>query len=247
MNKQIFGDKAALGEAAAEKAIGLLRAAIQKNGRAVFIAATGASQFEFLAALARDPKRVDWDKTTLFHLDEYVGIPETHGASFRKYLKERFISKVRPKTVHLVAGDAADPMAECKRLGSLISKETVDVAFVGIGENGHLAFNDPPADFTTREPYLVVALDEACRRQQMGEGWFKTLEDVPKRAISMSVNEILRAKEIICCVPDRRKAKAVHDCLSRGVSPDFPASILQRHGATHLFLDKDSASMLAGG
>lgn len=244
MNKQIFENKVALGEAAAEKAIALLNAAIKKNGRAVFIAATGASQFEFLAALSRDPSRVDWGKTTLFHLDEYVGIPESHPASFRKYLRERFIAKVQPKTVHLVNGDAPDAGAECARLGALISKETVDVAFVGIGENGHLAFNDPPADFETKAPYLVVELDEACRRQQMGEGWFKTLEDVPRRAISMSVNEILRARAILCCVPDLRKAKAVSDCLTRGVSPDFPASILQRHDATDLFLDRDSASQL---
>lgn len=244
MNTRILPDKQALGAAAAEKAIAALREAISRNGRAVFIAATGASQFEFLEALTREPGRVDWAKTTMFHLDEYVGIPETHPASFRKYLKERFLAKVRPGRVHLVDGSAPDALAECRRLGELISREHVDVAFVGIGENGHLAFNDPPADFETREPYLVVNLDEACRRQQMGEGWFPTLADVPQRAISMSVAEIMRAKVLIASVPDGRKAQAVKNCLTSDISPAFPASILRRHGEAHLFLDVASASLL---
>jgi glucosamine-6-phosphate deaminase len=180
----------------------------------------------------------------MFHLDEYVGLPETHPASFRKYLKERLINKVHPGNVHLIKGDAKSPESECERLGKIIIQKEIDVAFVGIGENGHLAFNDPPADFDTKKPYLVVELDDACRKQQLGEGWFKSFDDVPKRAISMSINQIMESKNIICTVPDSRKAQAVKDCLEGDITPDNPASILRNHESAFLFLDKNSAKLL---
>ena len=237
-------DKQECGEAAGKKAAELLKRSIAEKGLAVFIAATGASQFDFLATLTKE-KDVDWGKTTMFHLDEYLGISESHPASFRKYLKERLISKVEPGSVNLVNGEADDPVKECDRLGQLICGMKIDAAFIGIGENGHLAFNDPPADFDTEEPYLVVELDEACRRQQMGEGWFKTLEDVPKKAISMSVRQIMEAKTIICTVPDERKAQAVKGAVEGEISPDCPASILQEHPDCHIFLDTGSAKLLS--
>jgi glucosamine-6-phosphate deaminase len=240
---RILPDKRALGRAAAEDAAARLKEAIARQGHAHVVAATGASQFEFLEALT-GTAGIDWKKTVFFHLDEYVGLPDTHPASFRRYLRERIVERVRPGAFHFIKGDAADPAAECRRLGALIRERPIDVAFVGIGENGHLAFNDPPADFETREPYLVVELDEACRRQQLGEGWFKTLEDVPRRAISMSVAQILRSKRIVCVVPDARKAKAVRDSVRGGVSPLRPASALQQHGATTVYLDPDSAALL---
>ncbi len=240
---RILPDKRALGQAAAEEAAALLKDAIARQGQAHVVAATGASQFEFLDALTAT-SGLDWSKTVFFHLDEYVGVADTHPASFRRYLRERIVEKVRPGAFHFIKGDAADPAAECRRLGALIRDRPIDVAFVGIGENGHLAFNDPPADFETREPYLVVELDEACRRQQLGEGWFKTLEDVPQRAISMSVAQILRSGRIVCVVPDARKAKAVRDSVRGGVSPLRPASALQQHGATTVYLDPDSAALL---
>jgi len=240
---RILPDKRALGRAAAEEAASLLKDAIARRGQAQVVAATGASQFEFLEALTGTPG-IDWKKTVFFHLDEYVGLADTHPASFRRYLRERIVDRVRPGAFHFIMGDAADPAAECRRLGALIRERPIDVAFVGIGENGHLAFNDPPADFETREPYLVVELDEACRRQQLGEGWFETLEDVPRRAISMSVAQILRCQRIVCVVPDARKARAVRDSVRGGVSPLRPASALQEHAATTVYLDPDSAALL---
>jgi len=216
--------------------------AISDRGLARIIAATGASQFEFLDALVRD-RSIDWKKVEMFHLDEYVGLPMTHPASFRKYLTERLIRPAGIELHHLLDGEL-DPAEVCARVGAEISKAPIDVAFVGIGENGHLAFNDPPADFETVEPYIVVDLDEACRRQQVGEGWFSGLPDVPKQAISMSIRQILKSNEIICIVPDARKAEAVRNCLSCDVSPDFPASILRTHANTTLYLDGDSASLL---
>src|SRR5262245_64250680 len=200
-----------MARAAAERAAAALREAIAVRGRAHAIAATGASQFEFLAALAAQ-QGIDWGSVVFFHLDEYVGLPETHPASFRRYLKERLADRVKPGAFHFIAGDAGDPRAEAKRVGELLARHPVDVAFVGIGENGHLAFNDPPADFETEEPYLVVRLDEACRRQQLGEGWFDRLEDVRKEAISMSIRKILKAGGIVLLVHDERICKAVAAC-----------------------------------
>jgi glucosamine-6-phosphate deaminase len=233
-----------LGKSAGSAAASIIRDAIKTNGQANVILATGASQFETLKELITE--EIEWSKVVMFHLDEYIGISETAPASFRKYLKERFINKVSPlKAFYLIDGEA-DPAAECRRLNDIIRKHPIDVALVGIGENGHLAFNDPPANFETTRPYIVVELDYNCRKQQLNEGWFPTIEDVPKQAISMSVRQILRSKHIICSVPDKRKAKAVKDCLEHRVSNLFPASILQQHNHCTFFLDKASASELIG-
>jgi len=232
--------KQILGENAAQLGAELINKAIIENGKANIIVATGASQFEMLNQLVKED--IDWSLVTAFHLDEYIGISETHPASFRKYLKERFVDHVNLKEFNYVDG-SSDPYEECIRLGMVISQHSIDVAFVGIGENGHLAFNDPPADFETEEPYLVVSLDEACRRQQLGEGWFPTFNDVPEKAISMSIKQIMKSKSIICSVPDKRKAIAVRDTLKKEISPVCPASILRNHPNTVMFLDKESASL----
>jgi glucosamine-6-phosphate deaminase len=238
----ISGTKQELGQKAAQMGAELIRKAIIVNGKANIIVATGASQFEMLTELVKED--VDWSVVTAFHLDEYVGMSELHPASFRKYLKERFVDVVSPKEFIYVNGES-DPFQECARLEKLISKHPIDVAFVGIGENSHLAFNDPPADFDTKEAYLVVNLDEDCRRQQLGEGWFPTINDVPEKAISMSIRQIMKSKAIICCVPDLRKAEAVKKTVEGSISPLIPASIMRQHDATWLYLDSDSASMLS--
>lgn len=243
MDIRVYDTKAAMGEAAAAQAAASLRDAIARLGIAHVIAATGASQFEFLDRLVAAPG-IDWPRTVFFHLDEYVGLPATHPASFRKYLRERLVDRVHPGAFHFIAGDAADPAAECRRVGALIERQPVDLAFVGIGENGHLAFNDPPADFETTVPYLVVDLDPDCRRQQLGEGWFPSFDDVPRRAISMSIQQILKSREILCVVPDARKARAVKECLEGAVSPRHPASALQDHPRTTVFLDQAAAALL---
>lgn len=232
--------KQELGKKAAQLGAAFIRKAIAERGEANIIVATGASQFELLEALVNED--IDWAKVTGFHLDEYIGIGENHPASFRKYLKERFVSKVPLKAFHYVDGNGAE--SECKRLGEIIAQHPIDVAFVGIGENGHLAFNDPPADFDTEEPYIVVNLDEDCRRQQLGEGWFPSLSDVPKQAISMSIRQIMKSKHIICSVPDQRKAAAVKNSVRGKVSPMVPASIMQNHPSVLLLLDSASASGL---
>jgi len=243
MRVKIFETKQELGKAAAKEAVRILTSTIKEKGEAVFIAATGVSQFEFLKNLTSMPS-IDWSKTIMFHLDEYIGIPETHPASFRKYLKEKLIDKVNPGSVYLIKGDSEDPELECERIGKIIGQKEIDVAFVGIGENGHLAFNDPPADFNTEKPYIIVALDDACRRQQLGEGWFKSVDEVPRRAISMSIKQIMKSKNIICTVPGSRKAQAVKECIKDDISPYRPASILRKHRNAFLFLDKDSAKLL---
>ena len=242
MEMIISETKQELGKKAAVRGAELIRKAILERGKANIIVATGASQFEMLNELVQED--IDWTVVTAFHLDEYIGITEAHPASFRKYLKERFVDIVSPMVFNYVNGET-DPSEECIRLGKLISKHPIDVAFVGIGENSHLAFNDPPADFETEEAYLVVTLNEDCRRQQMGEGWFPTINDVPEKAISMSIKQIMKAKAIICCVPDLRKAKAVKKTVEGSISPAIPASILRQHEATWLYLDKDSASLLS--
>ncbi len=242
MKTIICSNKTELGKQSAEEGSESIRQALSENGTATIIVATGASQFDTLAALIEQPG-IDWSKVTAFHLDEYIGVPVTHPASFRKYLKERFVDKVPVGTFNYIDGEG-DAAAECARLGKLIDSHTVDVAFVGIGENGHLAFNDPPADFETEKPYLVVDLDEDCRQQQFGEGWFDSLEAVPKQAISMSIRQILKSKHIICSVPDKRKAEAVRNSSEGAVSNQVPASIMQEHARTTLYLDNDSASLL---
>jgi glucosamine-6-phosphate deaminase len=239
---RIFDDPTSLGRQAATEAVAAIQDAVAARGVARIIAATGASQFHFLQHLTMAPG-VPWEQVELFHLDEYIGLPETHPASFRRYLRERLIGPTGIARTHLLNGEG-DPELVCQSIGREIQAAPIDVAFVGIGENGHLAFNDPPADFDTREPYLVVTLDEACRRQQVGEGWFPSLADVPSRAISMSVAQILAARRILCIVPDRRKAEAVRGSVQGPVTPLVPASILQTHPATTLFLDRESASLL---
>jgi glucosamine-6-phosphate deaminase len=241
---RVFDDGAALAAAAAADGAARIREAIARRGRARIIAATGASQFLFLEALVREPG-IDWGKVEMFHLDEYIGLPIDHPASFRKYLLERLIGPAGITRYHLLDGER-DPDAVCREVGALLRQEPVDVAFVGIGENGHLAFNDPPADFDTDLPYIVVRLDEKCRRQQVGEGWFATLADVPETAISMSVRQILRASAIVCVVPDARKAQAVKDSLEGPIDPMTPASILRRHPDLTIYLDRESASLLEG-
>jgi glucosamine-6-phosphate deaminase len=228
---------------AAVDAAARIRAALAERGRARIIAATGASQIEFLGRLVREPQ-IDWRQVEMFHLDEYVGLAATHPASFRKYLLERLIHPAGIVDYHLLDGEA-DPARVCREVGAALASAPVDAAFVGIGENGHLAFNDPPADFHSEEPYLIVRLDEACRRQQVGEGWFGSVAEVPSTAISMSVRQILNARAIVCVVPDARKAEAVRACLEGPITPMAPASILRTHNDVTIYLDHDSASLLS--
>lgn len=232
-----------LGAAAAEEGVTALRGAIDTRGHANIILATGVSQFPVLNALKRAD--VAWDRVTAFHLDEYIGLPPDHPASFRRYLEERFLAAlpVRPTFV-AVDGSAGDVEAELARLGALIAAHPIDVCFAGIGENGHLAFNDPPADFETTQPYIAVTLDETCRRQQLGEGWFPNLDSVPQRAISMSIRQIMVSRKIILSAPEARKAEAVRDAVEGPVTPACPASIVQRHPDVTLHLDVASASLL---
>ncbi len=240
---RILDTKQAVGKSAGQHAASSLRTALKAGRMARLVAATGASQFELLDELTSAPD-IDWSRVELFHLDEYVGLPVTHPASFRKYLFERLIHKTGITQHHLLNGEL-DPKAVANQVGSELQSRPVDLAFVGIGENAHLAFNDPPADFQTTEPYLIVELDQACRQQQVNEGWFADLADVPKRAISMSIRQILSAREIIAAVPDTRKAHAVKACLEGEISPLAPASILREHPNATIYLDKDSAALLS--
>lgn len=241
---KVFNDKSSLAKAAAQQAAAVIRGAIQDRGQARVIAATGTSQFEFLAALT-ESSEVDWGQVEVFHLDEYIGLPAIHPASFRKILLERLVNQKGIAEFHPLDGDASDLSDVIRRVGKALASAPVDIAFVGIGENGHLAFNDPPADFETEEPYLIVNLDEACRRQQVGEGWFGDISQVPRQAISMSIRQILKAKEILAVVPDSRKAQAVKACFEGEVSPMAPASILRTHANANVYLDKESASLLS--
>lgn len=236
-------DKASLGRAAAELGADAIRAALAAHGESTIIVATGASQFEMLEHLVA-AEGIDWSKVTAFHLDEYVGLPVSHPASFRRYLQERFVAPLGGQVRFVPVDGEAEPQAEAERLGVLIAGRRIDVCFAGIGENCHLAFNDPPADFETEKPYIVVTLDEACRRQQFGEGWFPSFEAVPERAISMSVRQILKSALIVLAVSDTRKAQALKDAVEGPVTPLHPASILQRHPRTVLFADQPALSLL---
>lgn len=237
----ISRNAAELGAAAARFAGAKLREALTRNGEARLVLSTGSSQFETLGALLKED--VDWPKTEIFHLDEYIGLPITHKASFRKYLKERFISHIQCRTFHGVEteGDVGKAMAG---LTDEIRKKPVDVGLIGIGENGHIAFNDPPADFETREAFIVVSLDERCKRQQVGEGWFKSVDEVPDKAVSMTVWQIMQCRTIVSAVPHRVKAEAVHKTLTSGLSKMIPATILKQHADFHLFIDHGSASQV---
>ena len=239
---KILAAKDSLGRAAADQAAASIRLAIRQHGLARIIAATGASQFEFLDALTA-ASGIDWSCVEVFHLDEYIGLPITHPASFRKYLLERLINKTGITRYHFLDGDGYAESSVAK-IGRELQRGPVDLAFVGIGENAHLAFNDPPADFEIEDPYLVVELDQTCRQQQVNEGWFGSVTEVPTRAISMSVRQIMRSREIIVVVPDERKAQAVKNSLEGEITPMVPASILRRHPNATIYLDKDSAALL---
>jgi glucosamine-6-phosphate deaminase len=245
MEIKTYVDRQTMSRAAARQAAGILKQAIAARGEARIIAGTGASQFDFLEALTSTPD-IEWAGVEMFHLDEYVGLPSTHPASFRKYLLERLIDRTSIPRYHLLDVER-DAEAASDRVGAELRRAPIDVAFVGIGENAHLAFNDPPADFDTERPYIIVTLDAACRRQQVGEGWFATVDDVPRQAVSMSVRQILKAREIICVVPDARKAEAVAASVTGEISPAAPASILRTHPRTTLYLDRDSARLLDAG
>lgn len=242
---KVFPDKSSLSHAAAEQAATAIRIAIARQGHARIVAATAASQIEFLDALTKAPG-IDWSKVEAFHLDEYIGLPVTHPGSFRKMLLEQLIYKTGVSKYHLLDGDANDPASVARRVGKELASAPVDIAFLGIGENGHVAFNDPPADFEVEDPYIIVDLDEACRRQQVGEAWFADISQVPRQALSMSVKQILRTKEILAVVPDQRKAQAIKACFAGEISPLTPASILRTHPNATVYLDANSASMLPG-
>jgi glucosamine-6-phosphate deaminase len=238
----VLPSKREVGAAAAKHAATSLQGLLAESKTVRIIAATGASQLDFLQFLTATPE-IDWQRVEMFHLDEYIGLPVTHAASFRKYLMERFIRKTGIRRYHLLDGEQ-NPADVVRSIGNELKSAPIDLAFVGIGENAHLAFNDPPADFETDEPYLIVELDEACRFQQVNEGWFKTISDVPARAISMSVKQILKSEEIIAIVPGAQKAQAVKACLEGDISPMAPASVLRTHANTTTYLDTESASLL---
>lgn len=242
MRIKTYVDRETMSRAAACHARRTLDETIERSGHVRIVAATGASQFEFLAALT-EPSGIDWTRVEMFHLDEYVGLSLDHPASFRRYLRDRLILKAGIRQYHLLDGEH-DAARVADRVGRELTAAPIDIAFVGIGENGHLAFNDPPADFSTESPYVIVTLDDACRRQQVGEGWFRSVDEVPVQAISMSVRQILKSREIVCVAPDRRKAKAVKACVEGDISPLAPASILRTHGNTTLYLDCESAALL---
>mgnify|MGYP003311373723 CR=1 FL=1 len=237
MEIRICESREALGASAAAHVAKVLREVIEKKGKARIALSTGASQFDTLSALVLED--VDWSRVEMFHLDEYVGLDETHGASFRKYLRERFVEKVgKLAAVNFVSGKAEDIAA----LTAQIRREPIDIGLIGIGENTHIAFNDPPADFETDESYIIVNLDERCRQQQLGEGWFETIDDVPRQAVSMTVAQIMRCERIVSCVPYAVKAEAVEKMLNTKETTNLvPATKLREHKDFILYLDMDSA------
>lgn len=239
MEIRICKDRYELGKSAAKHVANELKKCIAENGSARIVLSTGASQFDTIEALTKE-EGIKWECVEMFHLDEYVGLPETHPASFRKYLKERFVDKVAPlKGVHFVDGTKEGIEALTKELRSA----PIDIGLIGIGENGHIAFNDPPADFDTKEAYIIVNLDERCKKQQMGEGWFATIDDVPKQAVSMTTYQIMQCQRIVSCVPHKVKAEAIKNTLSAGkVDPMVPATLLTTHPDWILYVDENSAS-----
>jgi glucosamine-6-phosphate deaminase len=241
MQVKILKNAQKLGQAAAEYSAKIMKDKIAQKGCARIVMSTGASQFDTIKALVE--QNVDWSKVTMFHLDEYVDLPETHPASFRRYLKERFISKVDLKAYHLVTGEG-DIQDTINELTKELRRDTIDLGLIGIGENAHIAFNDPPADFDTEEAYIVVDLDEKCKKQQVGEGWFGSVEDVPKQAISMTVHQIMECENIVSCVPNKIKAPAVKKTLDNKVTNLIPATILKEHKSFTLFLDENSAALI---
>ncbi|MBQ7508792.1 MAG: 6-phosphogluconolactonase [Spirochaetales bacterium] len=243
INISVSATAAENGRKAAEKAAQLINEAICRKGHARIILSTGASQFEMFEVLVK--LDVDWSKVEMFHLDEYVGLPESHIASFRKYLKERFVNIVHPAAAHFVNGEG-DVQKNIEELTKELRRDEIDVGIIGIGENGHIAFNDPPADFDATEAYRVVNLDHKCRMQQVGEGWFATEDDVPRQAISMLPRQIMACKAIVSVVPHKVKAKAIYDTITQKVNNMVPATLLKTHPQWNLFIDDDAASMLIG-
>lgn len=244
MQLQVFEDRKHMAKHAAEFGAEQIRQALAAKRHVHIIVATGLSQMEMLHQLT-DAPGLDWRRVSAFHLDEYIGLSFQHPASFRNYLWKHFASRLPVPLAHFEYIQAdSDAEKECKRLGAAIADVAIDVAFVGIGENGHLAFNDPPADFVSHEPYLVVSLDKACRQQQVGEGWFASLDDTPQQAITMSIHQIMQSHCIVCTVPEERKAAAVARTLGESISPHVPASILRQHQNAYLFLDAAAAMQL---
>ena len=241
MKLKIYENPVELGKAAAVYCTEIINEVIDRQGKARIVLSTGASQFETIKALIES--KIDWSKVEMFHLDEYIGLPESHPASFRKYLKERFLSKINIKQSFMVDGED-DPHKVITSLTAEIRKEPIDLGVIGIGENAHIAFNDPPADFETRDAYICVTLDDVCKLQQVGEGWFATIDDVPKQAISMTVYQIMQCREIVSCVPHSVKAKAIRDTLGNQPTNMIPATKLKEHPDWTLFLDKESASLI---
>lgn len=241
MEKYVFDSPEQMGKEAAKRAAACINQAVSEKGNARLLLSTGLSQFEFFNNIIHED--IDWSRVEVFHLDEYVGISEEHRASFVKYIKERLVNQVHPKKTYFVdsTGDIAENI---KYLTEELNREPIDLGMIGIGENAHVAFNDPPADFDTKESYIVVQLDEKCRLQQVGEGWFESLEQVPEKAVSMTVPQVMKCQRIISCVPHKEKAQAVKDTLEMDVTPDVPASILKTHPSWVLLLDKASASLL---
>ena len=233
-------------EAAADAAAEILRGTISQDGRARIAVSTGNSQLRFIEALVREPG-IEWNVIEAFHLDEYSGIAATHPASFRLWVRKNLAERVPLAATHYLAGDAADGEAECRRYAALLGQRRIDLGFIGIGENGHIAFNDPhEADFADSMAVKVVCLDDPCRRQQVGEGHFRDLSVVPERALTLTCPAILGMSNLVCCVPDLRKAEAVRRTIEGEISTTCPASILRTHPNAQLFLDVDSASLLHG-
>ena len=239
MDIRVYSDADALGEFAGRQAAQLLRAAVAERGGARLLLATGLSQVTTLATLVAEP--VPWERVTAFHLDEYVGLPADHPASFRRYLRERFASRVGLAEMHFLDADG-DLEAVIAEAGRAVGLAPVDVALIGIGENAHIAFNDPPADLDTHAPYLVVRLAPECRAQQAREGWFPSPDAVPAHAVTMSVNQILQSRAIISAVPYAAKARAVRLALTAPVGPDVPAATLRTHPNWTLHLDRESSA-----
>lgn len=244
LSVRVFPTQAELARAVAVEAQATLRDAIARQGSAAMILAAANSQIQSLDALVA-PGDVDWSRVTLFHMDEYLGLDAQHPASFRRFLRERVEQRVKPKAFHCIAGEAMEPLAECDRYGKLLAAQPIDLCLLGIGENGHLAFNDPPvADFADARMVKLVKLDEACRQQQVGEGHFPNLAAVPQYAFTLTIPALCAARQMLCIVPERRKAQAVHATLRDPIAPACPASFLRRQAHCVLFLDADSASRL---
>ena len=247
MRIKLFNSKTKASAAAALQAAKIISTAIKSRGQAAIVLASGKSQLPFLKYLvscAKTNPKIDWSKVTIFHLDEYLGLKPNHPVSMRHFLEQNFLTKINPARIYPINGQANNPRQECGRLNRLISNYAIDVAFLGIGLNGHLAFNDPPADFRTKLPYRVVDLDQTNRHQQVKEGWFSKLSYVPKQAISMTIPQILKSKQIICLAFGKKKAGIVRKSFAGGISPLVPASILQTHKSAVIYLDKNSASSL---